>query len=103
MRNNRLLVIALILIAFGMAGIILTSQSGCEMRPMMMGGGKMHSNEPMKEMMQEMMRGRLPEGIQRETLPKPDDPGAKLLIRYCGQCHNLPSPSYAHRRRMAGG
>lgn len=43
--------------------------------------------------MQEMMRGRLPPGIEPSNLPNPDSPGAKLLVRYCTQCHNLPSPA----------
>ena len=44
------------------------------------------------EMMQEMMGGRLPPGIEPEDLPGPNSRGAKLFVRYCTQCHNLPSP-----------
>jgi cytochrome c5 len=46
----------------------------------------------MMQMMQGMMGGRLPPGIESENLPDPDSSGAKLLARYCTQCHNLPSP-----------
>ncbi len=51
------------------------------------------ANQDNMEMMQDMMSGRLPPGIEPEDLPEPDSKGAKLLVRYCTQCHNLPSPS----------
>jgi cytochrome c5 len=35
----------------------------------------------------------LPPGVAAESLPEPDAPGAKVLGRYCTQCHALPSPS----------
>jgi len=34
-----------------------------------------------------------PPGISTEDLPDPNSPGAKLMVGYCTQCHNLPSPS----------
>jgi len=46
----------------------------------------------MKEMMQQMMGGMLPPGIDPHDLPEPESRGAKLLSTYCSQCHNLPSP-----------
>ena len=46
----------------------------------------------MKEMMQQMMGGMLPPGIEPQDLPEPESQGAKLLSTYCAQCHNLPSP-----------
>ncbi len=52
----------------------------------MMGGGNM------KEMMQRMMGDVLPPGIDPALLPAPKSKGAKLLSRYCTQCHNLPGP-----------
>lgn len=52
----------------------------------MMGGGNM------KEMMQRMMGDVLPPGIAPALLPAPKSKGAKLLNRYCTQCHNLPGP-----------
>ena len=52
----------------------------------------MMDQDKMKEMMQEMMSGRLPPEIEPKDLPVPDSPGAKLLNRYCTRCHNLPSP-----------
>lgn len=58
----------------------------------MMGGGMIDPDQ-MKKMMQEMMGGRLPPGVKPEALPEPNSPGAKLLIRYCTQCHNLPGPA----------
>lgn len=47
----------------------------------------------MREMMQGMMSGRLPPGIKPGDLPEPASSGAKALVRYCIQCHNLPSPA----------
>ena len=102
MYKNRLFISAIALIAIGMAGIFITSWfgrthvSGGEMSSrsgmMQMMGGGMMDQDRMKEMMQEMMSGRLPPGLPPEDLPEPDSPGAKLLNRYCTQCHNLPSP-----------
>jgi cytochrome c5 len=104
MRNNRLLLIAFMLIALGLLGILTTTwlESYREPRRMfqmpgmmmdgMRGGGMMDRNE-MKDMMQWMMPGTLPPGIKPENLPEPDSSGAKLLSRYCNQCHNLPSPA----------
>ncbi|QXP89196.1 hypothetical protein [Methylococcus capsulatus] len=55
------------------------------MRPGMMGG--MHRN-----MMQRMMGGALPPGIDPALLPEPHSAGAMVLQDYCTQCHNLPGP-----------
>ncbi len=103
MGTNRVLVLALMFVVIGSAGISITTWLGqwqtadgalfprIAMMPMM-GGGMMH--EPrMRAMMQEMMSGRLPPGITPERLPDPNSPGATLLIRYCTQCHNLPAPA----------
>jgi cytochrome c5 len=35
----------------------------------------------------------LPQGIAAAQLPDPDAPGARLVVRYCGQCHGIPSPA----------
>lgn len=55
------------------------------------GGG--WTDQDNMDKMHDMMSGRLPPGIEPEDLPKPDSKGAKLLVRYCTQCHNLSSPS----------
>lgn len=34
-----------------------------------------------------------PEGLAPESLPEPTSAGARLLARYCTQCHALPSPA----------
>ena len=103
MPRKRLLATALALIVIGMAGIFViiswlgrTHVSGGGMSSgggmmQMMGGGMMEKDK-MKEMMKEMMSGRLPPEIEAKDLPEPNSPAAKLLIRYCTQCHNLPSP-----------
>ncbi|MBI5634553.1 MAG: hypothetical protein HZA15_13870 [Nitrospirae bacterium] len=97
MRNNRLFIIAVVLIALGLLGLITTTWFGSYRQPQRiiqmpgMMGGMMNRGE-MKDMMQRMMSGMLPPGIKPENLPDPDSRGAKLLIQHCNQCHNLPSP-----------
>lgn len=93
MQKNDLLIAAVVLIAVGIVGIFGTTWfggpslfSGGMMQ--MMGGGMMSQGQ-----MKEMMSGRLPPGIKPEDLPEPDGMGARLLVRYCTQCHNLPSPA----------
>ena len=46
----------------------------------------------MQHMMRSMMSGVVPPGIKPGDLPEPGSEGAKLMARYCVQCHNLPSP-----------
>lgn len=55
----------------------------------MMDGNNMKG---MREMMQRMMGDVLPPGIDPALLPEPRSKGARLLGRYCAQCHNLPGP-----------
>jgi hypothetical protein len=101
MRSNRLLLLAVGLITLGLLGIFLTAQFGRlygfggSMMPMMSGGmmGGRMNQEQMRQMMQEMMGGLLPPGINPEDLPVPQSEGARLLTRFCAQCHNLPSPA----------
>ncbi|HEY5897814.1 MAG TPA: hypothetical protein VIV54_09635 [Burkholderiales bacterium] len=38
----------------------------------------------------------LPPTFQARDLPAPDSPGARLTLRYCVQCHNLPNPAMHH-------
>ena len=35
----------------------------------------------------------LPPGGSADTIPQPSAPGALVLVRYCAQCHPVPSPS----------
>lgn len=56
----------------------------------MMGGG--HMKGAMPGHMKDFTSAEVP-GIATEQLPEPDSEGAKLLLRYCAQCHNLPSPA----------
>ena len=46
----------------------------------------------MRAMMQSMMGNVLPPGISPALLPAPHSAGARLLQRYCMQCHRLPAP-----------
>ncbi|GIX28952.1 MAG: hypothetical protein KatS3mg123_2833 [Burkholderiales bacterium] len=40
-----------------------------------------------------LLRRILPPGPDPATLPEPRSEGARLLQRYCVQCHHLPSPA----------
>lgn len=40
-----------------------------------------------------LLRRILPPGPKAAALPEPDSEGARLLLQYCVQCHNLPSPA----------
>jgi len=55
----------------------------------MMGGDHMTN---MRQMMQGMMAGSLPPGIDPGLLPEPRSKASRLLTNYCAQCHNLPGP-----------
>lgn len=102
MENNRALVLALVFIAVGTAGVSITTWFGGYqtvdsgifpgvgmMR--MMGGATMPHR--MRGMMHGMGGGQLPPAVEPQRLPDPDGSGAALLRRYCAQCHNLPSPT----------
>jgi len=39
-----------------------------------------------------MMGGQMPQGADPAQLPDPDSPGARLINRFCTQCHGLPTP-----------
>jgi hypothetical protein len=92
MANHRLLLISIVLIGFGLIGIITTTFFHSGGWVPMVGQGMMGLN-PMTEMMERMMPDLLPPGTSPENLPEPDSQGARLLVQYCIQCHNLPSPS----------
>ncbi len=53
---------------------------------------QMTGQNSMQQMMRSMMSGVVPAGIKPGDLPEPGSEGAKLMARYCVQCHNLPSP-----------
>lgn len=58
----------------------------------MMGGMMGGDGRGMRDMMRGMMGGMLPPGIAPSELPEPQSAGARLLDRYCTQCHDLPGP-----------
>lgn len=47
---------------------------------------------PRMEGMMEMM-GNMPEGIPAADLPDSRSQGARLVTRYCSQCHGIPTPT----------
>jgi hypothetical protein len=40
-----------------------------------------------------MLERILPPSFEVRQLPEPGSPGARLMLRYCVQCHNLPNPA----------
>lgn len=98
MGSNRLLITAILLIALSVIDVSSGSWgSGYQMVNMMEGGtmfgpGMMNRGH-MRDMMQRMMPGMLPPGVKPGNLPDPNSLGARLLVSYCTQCHNLPSPA----------
>jgi hypothetical protein len=43
-----------------------------------------------------MLERILPPTFEAERLPEPGSAGARLTLRYCVQCHNLPNPAMHH-------
>ena len=43
-----------------------------------------------------MLERILPPTFAPAELPEPDSEGARLTLRYCGQCHNLANPAMHH-------
>ncbi|HSA78606.1 MAG TPA: hypothetical protein VLG72_07100 [Nitrospirota bacterium] len=70
-----------------MATVVLSAVGvSCGWAQGMMGG------EGMREMMQNMMGDMLPPPMDPALLPDPNSQGARLLRRFCTQCHYLPGP-----------
>jgi len=88
MKSHIRLIFGLVLLLTGVGG--LWAVRSC---PMSMGGMGMMSQSDMKEMMKRMMGDQLPPGIDAADLPDPKSQGARLLARYCIQCHDLPPPA----------
>lgn len=70
---------------------VLPAMAGGMMCGGMMGGGMM-GGSGMRDMMRGMMGGALPPGTDPALLPEPRSEGARLLGRFCTQCHDLPGP-----------
>jgi len=49
-----------------------------------------------------MLERILPPGFEAQGLPEPDSEGARLTLRYCVQCHNLPNPAMHHAAKWRG-
>lgn len=91
MKDNRSLVIGIMLLIIGVIG--LSALSGARLATSgMMGGAMMMDRAGMKGMMKNMMGAQLPLGLDPEHLPEPRSKGAQLFARYCTQCHELPGP-----------
>jgi cytochrome c2 len=46
-----------------------------------------------------MLERILPPTFEARQLPEPGSPGARLAMRYCVQCHNLPNPAMHHAEK----
>ncbi len=49
-----------------------------------------------------MLERILPPTFSARQLPEPKSPGARLTVRYCVQCHNLPNPAMHDAARWPG-
>jgi hypothetical protein len=49
-----------------------------------------------------MLERILPPTYDAARLPEPKSPGARLVIAYCVQCHNLPNPAMHHAAKWRG-
>ena len=49
-----------------------------------------------------MLQRILPPTFDARDLPQPDSAGAKLTLRYCVQCHNLPNPAMHNAAKWPG-
>jgi len=88
MRSNVRLIMGLALLLTGIGGLLSVRSN-----PMSMDGMGMMGQGGMKEMMMRMMEDQLPPGIDAADLPEQNSRGARLLARYCVQCHDLPPPA----------
>ena len=79
-RNRRLLTTALALLLVGISGQFAVRSMAQQNHMNMMGETGC------------MMGNRMPQGISPERLPEPGAEGARLLGRYCSQCHGVPGP-----------
>jgi cytochrome c5 len=96
MKSNRSLLIAIILVAFGCVGLITMGWFNRNHNPSWvssMMSRRMMDRDMTRGMMHQMMPDLVPPGVSPENLPDPNNQGAKLLVRYCAECHNLPNPS----------
>ena len=48
-----------------------------------------------------MLERILPPGFEPSMLPAKDSRGARLTLKYCVQCHNLPNPAMHHAQKWA--
>jgi hypothetical protein len=46
-----------------------------------------------------MLERILPPTFAASQLPEPGSPGARLVVRYCVQCHNVPNPAMHHAQK----
>lgn len=57
------------------------------------GTGAPRMGRGMMQGMMDRMMANMPEGVPASALPEPDSRGARLVARYCSQCHGIPSPA----------
>jgi len=48
-----------------------------------------------------MLERILPPTFEKRQLPEPRSQGARLVVRYCVQCHNLPNPAMHEAKRWS--
>lgn len=83
------------LIVLGTGAQVLLEQGFARADPSPQIAQEQSPGNSMRDMMREMMRGRVPPpGMTADRLPDPESEGASLVMRFCQQCHDLPSPRF---------
>lgn len=49
-----------------------------------------------------MLERILPPAFEADQLPAPESRGARITVKYCVQCHNLPNPAMHHAAKWPG-
>ncbi len=92
-RKGTYLLLGFVLAASGFAYLFAQAESpGQKVQHSDVGSQMAAGQNSMQQMMRSMMSGVVPPGIKPGDLSDPGSEGAKLMARYCVQCHNLPSP-----------
>jgi hypothetical protein len=95
--KNTFVLLGLVLAASGLAYSLARDESPLRrVQPASadskMTAGQTTNQNSMQQMMRAMMSGVVAPGINPGDLPDPSTEAAKLVVEYCAQCHDLPSP-----------
>lgn len=89
------------------ASLIAFSAAVCALGSALAAGSAEQAVNAARERWQESPHGPmlariLPPTFEPVQLPEPDGGGARLIVEYCVQCHNLPNPAMHHAAKWPG-